>query len=185
MSGGRVVAAALVLSLAAGCSAKDKTAGAPSTTTSTVDAAKANASAPVDASGKQPVVRPGDRYSASSPPMTSMRPPDGVAQPGSVPLAASIAPGCVEHGQTLKVVLKSDPRMTVVAQIKWPNEQFSGLDNTRGTTGADGTLSWEVSVKPSALYGQATLQAAAIDENSSRSGTSGAWDFVVAPPGRC
>jgi hypothetical protein len=154
-------------------------------TPSTIDVAAANAAAPVDASGKQPVVRAGDRYSAASPPMTSVRPPDGVAQSGSVPLAASIAPGCVEHGQTLHVVLKSDPRMTVVAQIKWPNEQFRDLDNTRGTTGADGTLTWNVSVKPTALYGQATLQAAAIDEHSSRSGTTGSWDFVVAPPGRC
>lgn len=140
------------------------------------------------ATGKQGKIRETDRYSAVSPPAPTFRDPDISGAEGSVPLTASTSPACVEHGQQLTVVLKSEPGMTVVAQIKWPNEQFSGLDSTRATTGPDGLHTWVVDVKPTALYGVSDLQAAAIDErpgHQSRSGSQGSWQFVVAPPGRC
>ncbi|HEV7887405.1 MAG TPA: hypothetical protein VGO92_07595 [Acidimicrobiales bacterium] len=200
MSGGRMLAAAVLMLGAAvagtaGCGgskgAADGSGRAGRSTTSsapsTVDVARANAAAPVDpATGKQPRVRPSDRYSAAAPPPAGLRAADQVGAAGAVPLSASVAPACVEHGHQVVVVVKSDPGMTVAAQIKWPNEQFSGLDATRGTTSADGTLTWRVTATPAALYGEATLQAAAIDEkNGSRAGSTGSWQFVVAPPGRC
>jgi hypothetical protein len=136
--------------------------------------------------GKQGQIGEHDKYTAGSPPSPAFRQSDIPPQQGEVPLTVAVSPPCVEHGQDLTVVIKSDPGITVVAQIKWPNDQFSGLDNTRGTTGPDGLYKWTVKVQPTALYGQADLQAGAIDEtNRSRTGSSGAWEFVVAPPGRC
>jgi hypothetical protein len=193
MRGGRLVAAALVVLVGAGaCSSKDHkgTSETSASTTSSMPAAEVarlNAAAPVDpATGKQPVVRQGETYSAVSPPPTDFRAADGSGDKGVVPLSAKVTPACVEHGQTVHIVLKSEPGMLIVAQIKWPNDQFSGLDSTRGKAGKDGTWTWDVEVKPTALFGEATVQAAAIDEeDGSRSGTSGDWRFVVATPGHC
>lgn len=140
------------------------------------------------ATGKQGRIRESDKYTAGSPPPPSFRPPDQPGEQGQVSLAASVSPPCVEHGQKLTVTLKTDPFATVAAQIKWPNEQFSGLDNTRATTGADGIHTWVVDVKPTALVGIADLMAAAIDErrgHQHRTGSHAGWQFVVAPPGRC
>lgn len=140
------------------------------------------------ATGKQGRIGENDRYTAGSPPAASFRPPDIIGASGEIPLGASTSPPCVEHGQKLTAVLRSEPGISVVAQIKWPNEQFSGLDATRGVTGADGLYTWVVDVKPTALYGIADLQAAAIDErpgNEKRAGSQASWQFVVAPPGRC
>jgi hypothetical protein len=140
------------------------------------------------ATGKQGRIKEGDKYTAVSPPPVEFRPADVPGPPGEVPLTASVSPGCVEHGQTVTIQFKSEPGITVASQIKWPTDQFSGLDNTRGTTGPDGVLIWKVEVKPTALYGVADAQGAAIDERPegrSRKGTFGNWEFVVAPPGRC
>lgn len=140
------------------------------------------------ATGKQGRIKETDRYTAVAPPAAEFRPADVPGPPGEVPLTASVSPGCVEHGQTVTLQFKSEPGITVAAQIKWPTDQFSGLDNTRGTTGPDGILTWKVEVKPTALYGVADAQAAAIDERPEgrrRKGSFGNWEFVVAPPGRC
>jgi hypothetical protein len=140
--------------------------------------------------GKQGKIEPEDTYTASNPPPAAFRPSDvpssEPSKPNAIPLDAKITPPCVEHGQQVTFVFRSEPGITVAAQVKWPNDQFSDLDNTRGTTGKDGTFTWKVTVTPADLIGQADLQAAAIDEHDrSRPGTSGDWEFVVAPPGRC
>jgi len=202
MSGGRLLAAALVITLAAGaCSDskdRDKDVGAApgpgSPITFPVDGHAAgdghDHTQPtlVDSkTGKQGRIKETDRYSAVTPPAPSFRPPDDVGARGAIPLEAQVTP-CVEHGQTFEAVFRSEPKMTVAAQIKWPNDQFSGLDATRGETAADGTFRWTVIVKPTALYGVAYLMAAVIDESPqgrTRDGTQGNWEFVVAPPGRC
>lgn len=140
------------------------------------------------ATGKQGRIDEDDKYTAVAPPPPEFRPADLPGPPGDVPLTAAVTPGCVEHGQTLTLHFKSEPGITVAAQIKWPTDQFSGLENTRGTTGPDGVLTWKVDVKPTALYGQADAQAVAIDERAGgrqRTGSFGNWQFVVAPPGRC
>lgn len=188
---------AAVLVLAAvlatgGCSdAKEKkSAGGTATLSAGGEATMAGGqSPPIDpATGKQSRVNEADKYSAVSPPPTGFRSADVPGPAGEVPLTASVTPGCAEHGTTVTVQFKSEPGITVAAQVKWPNDQFSGLDNTRGTTGADGILTWKVDVKPTALFGVADVQAAAIDERPegrSRNGSFGNWQFVVAPPGRC
>lgn len=190
----------LAVTSLAGCSAKSKSASRTTTFEVEADGDHRDEEGGEDAhghteptlvdpaTGKQGKIRETDRYSAVSPPAPTFREPDIAGAEGSVPLTASTSPACVEHGQQLTVVLKSEPGMTVVAQIKWPNEQFSGLDSTRATTGPDGFHTWVVDVKPTALYGVSDLQAAAIDErpgHQSRSGSQGSWQFVVAPPGRC
>lgn len=201
MSGGRLVAAALALSLlVAGCGDDDKkpSAGAAGSTSSTTRDDGHGPGEDPDAhppptlvdpkTGKQGKIRDSDTYTAVAPPPVVFREPDiGTgAEAGDIPLEASITPACVEHGQEVTAVMKSAPGMTVAAQIKWPNEQFSGLDNTSGKAGPDSTLTWKVRVQPTALYGQADLMVAVIDEgNAARKGTSGSWHFVVTPPGRC
>ena len=202
MSRGRLLAAALALSLlVAGCSGGDDkkpAAGAAGSTSTTQgdghgpgeDPGEHTTPTLVDPkTGKQGRIRESDTYTAVAPPPVVFRAADigtGAREAADIPLEASITPACVEHGQEVTAVMKSDPGVTLVAQIKWPNEQFSGLDNTSGKAGPDGTLTWKVRVQPTALYGQADLMVAVIDEgNSSRKGTSGSWLFVVTPPGRC
>jgi hypothetical protein len=208
MRGARWLAAVLVLTvLLAGCDDKKQTAGSgasgsasgsgsgsgsgATSTTAKDDHDHAPPTLVDPQTGKQGKIGENDRYTASAPPPVEYRKPDisgrgGAAPPGAVPLEARVTPPCVEHGQQVTVVLKSEPGITLAAQIKWPNEAFSDLDQTRGAAGPDGTLSWTVEIKPTALYGQADLMAAAIDEQKSgREGSSGDWFFVVAPPGRC
>jgi hypothetical protein len=194
------VAALIMLSGAAssGCGDKDHKRTASGGTTTTVgddgdghgdDDGHHPAPTLVDPkTGKQGRIEETDKYTASSPPPASFRQPDIVANKGEVPLEVKVSPPCVEHGQKLIAVMRSEPGITVAAQVKWPNDQFSGLDSTRGTTDADGTFRWEVEVKPTALWGVADLQVAAIDESaagSTRSGSAGNWEFVVASAGRC
>ena len=203
MNGGRLAAAALVVVLGiTGCSSKkDTDAGGAS-------GSRPEATAPdgdghegegddhghteptlVDpATGKQGKIRSTDKYSAATPPPPDFRPADVVGASGAIPLEASTSPPCVEHGKKLTTVFRSEPGVSIAAQIKWPNDEFTNLDNIRGTIGADGTYTWSVEVKPTAFYGIADIQAAVIDERPSgrgRNGTQGNWQVVVAPPGRC
>lgn len=198
MTGSRVTAAALVaLLLLGGCSDSkpSQSAGGGASTSTTEQADDDSPDGEDDhpkptlvdpKTGKQGKIGARDKYTASSPPPVGFRDSDVPPQTGDVPLTVSVTPACVEHGQELTAVFKSDPGVTVAAQIKWPNGEFAGLDNTRSTTGPDGTHTWKVEVQPTALVGQADVMAAAIDErNSSRTGSSGSWQFVVASPGRC
>ncbi|MDQ1437525.1 MAG: hypothetical protein QOK43_1154 [Acidimicrobiaceae bacterium] len=205
---GRFSAAALAVLLAAsstGACAKSShstTAGRKSTTGTTVLLPGTPTTAPPAAhganepsptlvdpkTGKQGNIGENDLYTASSPPSPKFRQADLGGVKGDVPLTAKITPPCAETGQTVTIVFHSEPGMTIAAQMKWPNDQFSGLDNTRGTSDSKGSLTWTVEVKPTALYGVADLMAAAIDESDTgrkRSGSTGNWEFVVAPPGRC
>lgn len=190
----RWTAVVLLGALAAGgCTDSKKAPSAGGSASASADRSDSSSTSvpapPVDpVTGKQGSVTPTDKYTASSPPPTGFRSADTPGQAGDVPLTASVAPGCVEHGKEVVFTFKSDPGITVVAQVKWPNDQFSGLDNIRDRTSGDGELEWKLRVQPTALYGVAELQAAVIDERPEgrrRKGSFGNWNFVVAGPGRC
>jgi hypothetical protein len=181
---GRRVALALLMVTAGAC-AKDKVVTSTTTQTS-IDyrrepGATVAGGPSTSLKGRSPRVGP---YSAADPPSSGFRDAD-VLSPGPLPLTVRISPGCVEHGQTLDITARSRRGIYMRLSIVYPNGQFRDVPTHSATAGGAGTVTWSVKVTEEAKAGVGHLQVSARDPDKGESGTTGAWDFVVAAPHAC